>query len=398
MNQTISITQQVTATNAGSYDIVVVGGGIAGCAAALSAVRMGRKVLLLEKMTMLGGLATAGHIVIYLPLDDGYGRQVIGGIAEELLRLSVKYSYTDDIDHWKENSKRYETRFNGPIYALALEELLLKEGVDILYDSLFVGALMEDGWCRAVMVENKSGREVYYCNAVIDASGDAEVLDRIGLPTPAAENSLAIWCYCTRGGQKHLLKRGGAAEHDLHLLTLGNIDTKAQKHIVVEPYYGDSARNINRFILDGHKRLLGVVKDDKDLVLASLPSMAQIRMARRIEGAYLLDDKDSGAHFEDNIGATGDWRRPNPVYEIPYRCLYTPQIRNVLAAGRCIAAEREAWQVTRVIPPAAVTGEAAGVAAAICATEALAVQDIPVARIRSRLAEVGVMLDVNKTR
>ena len=236
MNQTISITQQVTATNAGSYDIVVVGGGIAGCAAALSAVRMGRKVLLLEKMTMLGGLATAGHIVIYLPLDDGYGRQVIGGIAEELLRLSVKYSYTDDIDHWKENSKRYETRFNGPIYALALEELLLKEGVDILYDSLFVGALMEDGWCRAVMVENKSGREVYYCNAVIDASGDAEVLDRIGLPTPAAENSLAIWCYCTRGGQKHLLKRGGAAEHDLHLLTLGNIDTKAQKHIVVEPY------------------------------------------------------------------------------------------------------------------------------------------------------------------
>lgn len=394
MNQTIS--QQVTATNAGSYDIVVVGGGIAGCAAALSAVRMGRKVLLLEKMTMLGGLATAGHIVIYLPLDDGYGHQVIGGIAEELLRLSVKYSYTDDIDHWKENGKRYETRFNGPIYALALEELLLKEGVDILYDSLFVGALMEDGWCRAVMVENKSGREVYYCNALVDASGDAEVLDRIGLPTPAAENSLAIWCYCTRGGQKHLLKRGGAAEHDLHLLTLGNIDTKVQKHIVVEPYYGDSARNINRFILDGHKRLLEVVKDDKDLVLASLPSMAQIRMARRIEGAYLLDDKDSGAHFEDNIGATGDWRRPNPVYEIPYRCLYTPQIRNVLAAGRCIAAEREAWQVTRVIPPAAVTGEAAGVAAAICATEALAVQDIPVARIRSRLAEVGVMLDVNK--
>lgn len=396
MNQTISITQQVTATNAGSYDIVVVGGGIAGCAAALSAVRMGRKVLLLEKMTMLGGLATAGHIVIYLPLDDGYGRQVIGGIAEELLRLSVKYSYSDDIDHWKENSKRYETRFNGPIYALALEELLLKEGVDILYDSLFVGALMEDGWCRAVMVENKSGREVYYCNAVIDASGDAEVLDRIGLPTPAAQNSLAIWCYCTRGGQKHLLKRGGAAEHDLHLLTLGNIDTKAQKHIVVEPYYGDSARNINRFILDGHKRLLGLVKDDKDLVLASLPSMAQIRMARRIEGAYLLDDKDSGAHFEDNIGATGDWRRPNPVYEIPYRCLYTPQIRNVLAAGRCIAAEREAWQVTRVIPPAAVTGEAAGVAAAICAEEALAVQNIPVERIRRRLTEVGVMLDINK--
>ena len=396
MNQPEVLTQEVSAKYVKNYDIVVVGGGIAGCAAALAAARMGKKVLLLEKMTMLGGLATAGHIVIYLPLDDGYGRQVIGGIAEELLRLSVKYAYTDDIDHWKENGKRYETRFNGPIFALALEELLLNEGVEILYDSLFVGALMQDGWCRAVMVENKSGRQCYTCSAVIDASGDAEVLNRIGLSTPAAENSLAIWCYCTRGSQKHLLKRGGAAEHDLHLLTLGNIDTKAQKHIVVEPYYGDSAKNINRFILDGHKRLLDVVKEDNDLVLASLPSMAQIRMARRIEGAYTLGDKDSGAHFKDNIGATGDWRRPNPVYEIPYRSLYTPEVHNVLAAGRCIAAEEEAWQVTRVIPPAAVTGEAAGVAASICAQEALAVQDIPVTRIRSRLAEVGVMLDVNK--
>lgn len=396
MENTNLLTQEITVTPAGSYDIVVVGGGIAGCAAALSAARMGRKVLLLEKMTMLGGLATAGHIVIYLPLDDGYGRQVIGGIAEELLKLSVKYSYTDDIDHWKENGKRYETRFNGPIYALALEELLLEEGVEILYDSLFAGALMQDGWCRAVMVENKSGRQAYACGAVIDASGDADVLNRIGLNTPAAENSLAIWCYATQGAQKHYLKRGGAAEHHLNLLTLGNIDTKAQKHIVVEPYYGDSAKNVNRFIVDGHKRLLGVVKDNPDLVLASLPSMPQIRMARRIEGAYTLGDKDSGAHFEDNIGATGDWRRPNPVYEIPYRALYTPEVRNVLAAGRCIAAQDEAWQVTRVIPPAAVTGEAAGVAAAICAGEALAVQDIPVARIRQRLEAVGVMLDVNK--
>ena len=396
MNQPEVLTQEVSAKYVKNYDIVVVGGGIAGCAAALAAVRMGKKVLLLEKMTMLGGLATAGHIVIYLPLDDGYGRQVIGGIAEELLRLSVKYAYTDDIDHWKENGKRYETRFNGPIFALALEELLLNEGVEILYDSLFVGALMQDGWCRAVMVENKSGRQYYTCSAVIDASGDAEVLNRIGLSTPAAENSLDIWCYCTRGGKGHLLKRGGAAEHDLHLLTLGNIDTKAQKHIVVEPYYGNSAKNVNRFIIDGHKRLLDVVKEDKELVLASLPSMAQIRMSRRIEGAYTLGDKDSGAHFEDNIGATGDWRRPNPVYEIPYRALYTPEIRNVLAAGRCIAAEEEAWQVTRVIPPAAVTGEAAGVAAAICAEEALAIQNIPVERIRRRLAEVGVMLDVNK--
>lgn len=380
---------------AGEYDIIVIGGGIAGCASALAAARQGKRVLLLEKMTMLGGLATAGHIVIYLPLCDGYGRQVIGGIAEELLLTSVKYSYSDDITHWKENGSRYETRFNGPVFALALEELLLKEGIDILFDTLFVGCEMEGKRCTAVITENKSGRQSYGCSVVIDTTGDAEVLARIGLDCPTAPNSLALWCYCSDGGEDHILKRGSAQEHNLKLLTLGNIDVKAKRHIVVEPYFGDSGENINRFIQDGHKRLLDCVKEDPRLVPAALPSMAQIRMARRIDGAYVLSDEDSGRHFEDNIGATGDWRRPAPVYEIPYRALYTPQIDNVLTAGRCISAADEAWEVTRVIPPAAVTGEAAGVAAAIAVENASRVQDVPPAQIRKRLSAAGVILDVN---
>ena len=90
------------------FDIIVIGGGIAGCSAALAARREGCRVLLLEKLTVLGGLATTGHIVIYLPLDDGYGRQVIGGISEELLKLSARYAYFgDDYTRWRENGKRY---------------------------------------------------------------------------------------------------------------------------------------------------------------------------------------------------------------------------------------------------------------------------------------------------
>ena len=348
--------QMLEVPSVDAYDVIVVGGGIAGCAAALAAAREGKSVLLLEKMTMLGGLGTAGHIVIYLPLCDGYGRQVIGGIAEELLLLSTKYSFHDDIAHWRENGKRYETRYDGPSYALALEELLEQSGVAILYDTLAVTPIMQGRRCKAVVVENKSGRCAYSCIAVVDATGDAEVFSRIGVPCECAENNLAIWCYCTRGGEGHILERGGARELGLNLLTLGNIDKNARSDVVRRPYSGGSAGEVNRFILDGHRRLLDLVKEDADLVLASLPSMPQIRMARRIQGAYTLTEADLSSHFDDNVGAAGDWRRPNPVYEIPYRTLYTPEVDNILAAGRCISSTDVAWEVTRVIPPAAVTG------------------------------------------
>ena len=72
----------------GRYDVIVVGGGIAGIAAALAAARTGAKTLLLEKMYLPGGLATSGLVTVYLPLCDGKGTQVSFGLAEELLRLS----------------------------------------------------------------------------------------------------------------------------------------------------------------------------------------------------------------------------------------------------------------------------------------------------------------------
>ncbi len=74
----------------GSYDIAVIGGGIAGVSAAIAAARQGASVCLIEKENALGGLATLGNIVVYLPLCDGLGHKVSGGVSEELLKLSVR--------------------------------------------------------------------------------------------------------------------------------------------------------------------------------------------------------------------------------------------------------------------------------------------------------------------
>ena len=73
------------------YDVVVCGGGVAGVAAALAAARHGARTCLLEKEYALGGLATLGLIVVYLPLCDGEGVQMSGGLAEELLHTALKY-------------------------------------------------------------------------------------------------------------------------------------------------------------------------------------------------------------------------------------------------------------------------------------------------------------------
>ena len=84
------------------YDVIVVGGGVAGVSAALSAARNGAKVLLIEKTTVLGGLATAGLVILYFPLDDGCGHKVIGGVSEELLHASIKYGYDNLPAAWKD--------------------------------------------------------------------------------------------------------------------------------------------------------------------------------------------------------------------------------------------------------------------------------------------------------
>ena len=87
----MKIRENIETAVTASYDVAVCGGGIGGIAAALAAAREGKKVVLLEKQFLLGGLATAGLITIYLPLCDGRGRQVSFGLAEELLRLSITY-------------------------------------------------------------------------------------------------------------------------------------------------------------------------------------------------------------------------------------------------------------------------------------------------------------------
>jgi len=143
-------------------DVLVAGGGFAGIAAALSAARAGKKVILIEKSYILGGLGTSGLVTIYLPICDGCGRQVSYGLAEELLKLSVEIDCNGKrgYKNWilgegtrGEEDPRYAVDFNPAFFAISAEKLLLSEGVQIMYGVNFVSVVTEDSFIKYAVVE-----------------------------------------------------------------------------------------------------------------------------------------------------------------------------------------------------------------------------------------------------
>jgi phytoene dehydrogenase-like protein len=202
------------------YDIAVCGGGFGGISAALAAAREGKKVILFEKEYMLGGLGTAGLVTIYLPLCDGVGHQVSFGIAEELLRLSIKYgaearypeNWLDGIGTRTEEDKRFQVQYNAQVFAILAEQLLTEVGVDILYGSYVIDASVKDNKIEYLTVANKTGKTDYYIDSVIDATGDADIAKFAGAPTETYKpgNLLAAWYYFTDAEGYKLKMLGGS--------------------------------------------------------------------------------------------------------------------------------------------------------------------------------------------
>ena len=122
----------------------------------------------------------------------------------------------------------------------------------------------------------------------------------------------------------------------------------------------------------------------------ALPSMAQYRTTRRIVGQATMTDGQQGQHVPNSVGLVADWRRPGEVWEIPYGALVPQKVSGLLAAGRCISSEDDAWEVTRVIPPAALTGQVAGLAAAIAAYQRTTPEELEPRAVQSRLREEGI--------
>jgi hypothetical protein len=384
---------------------VVAGGGIAGVAAAVAAARNGASVCLLERSFALGGLATLGNVIVWLPLCDGRGRQVIAGLPEELLKLSVADLRRDNPparfigipacwrpggDPEERRRVRYQTEFNPSSYLLAIEHLVAGAGVKLLYDTRVCAVRREAGRITHLIVENKSGRSAVACGGVVDATGDADVCFLAGEATESLDtNVLAGWFY-------HLASDG------LRLNCLSKAFSPcAAKEGAEGPFLrGDDAEQVTAHVLGTRDMIreclagLRARHPAEDIQIVNPPTIPCFRMTRRLVGSFSLGEQHVHEWFDDAVGLTGDWRKPGPVYAVPWRALRGVANSNLLAAGRCISSDATAWDVTRAIPTCAVTGAAAGVASALAARRTAGDAGVlSVSELQNALRSQGFLLD-----
>ena len=394
MKKEISVNERQRPTlDGGKYDVVVVGGGVAGIAAAFSARRGGAKVLLLEREYSLGGLATLGLVTIYLPICDGMGHQVSFSIAEELLRLSISVGHEAKYPKpWLENGSdeekaktRFQVRYNASAFALLCEELLLSEGVKILYGSHVCGAEVEDGRIRAVIAEGVDGRSAYFGDSFVDASGDAILAYAAGEETKTySPNVNAAWYYYINEGK-----------NDLKML--GYSEDPAKRDENKKRYAVCDTEAVSEFMTDGHAEILKVIREmgvSREKEISAISGIPQYRMTRRIVSLRDCTLEDDKKYIEDSVGTFSNWYTRGPVYELPFRALCGRNIKNLYAAGRIIGADDRAWYNTRVIPICAVSGEAAGKAAAILARDG----EMNLEKLQRELTGSGVTLHIKDIR
>ncbi len=409
---------------AADVDVLVVGGGPAGVGAALAAAREGARTLLIERHGMLGGVWTAG---IMNPFFDFQRKGWI--VAELIERLKAAAAFRP----WK-----FSWTFDTEMMRLLLEDLFAEAGAECWYYSLVVDTIVEAGRVRGVVVESKSGREAVLAKTVVDCTGDGDVAARAGvdyhlgraadsacqpmtlmfeidgvgdwIQTKAEdlydamvaairEHNLPVQLPTGRVNYApwiiNLPRPGAAVVQATHVYMMNPLDTRDLTGATIQ------ARRQVHELTQVIRRIAGL----ENARLLQTASAIGIREARHLAGRYTLalEDLREGRRFDDAVtfgafgvdihevkrgdkSAHGARMRP---YEIPYRCLVPESVGGLLFAGRCISGTHEAHASYRVTGTCMAMGQAAGLAAAIAATEGNSPDNLDGRALRSALEKRG---------
>src|SRR6266545_2324312 len=375
----------------GEYEVVVLGGGPAGIAAAVAAVPVGRRTLLVERYGFLGGMGTAAGVTNFCGLHanvHGEMHRVVQGVASDLLARIDRLGglNAQHLVLGKILAQAYDTA----AYKIAADDLLLSHKVDILFHALGAGAVMHDARrVNALMVETKAGHAWRTIPALME---QAEAAGTHHFPRKGAivrpQRSQIEW----RVNFTQLARSDGTAINGLEPddLTRGEIDGRRQA--------------VNAF------NFLRTVPGFEKSYIVDLPPQLGIRETRRVVGGYMLSGEDvlGCASFTDSIGVNG-WPMEQHVAgdvtftfppipesrgfnELPYRMLVPEGIDNLLIAGRCASMTHEGQSAARVSGACFAMGEAAGAAAALALSGNTIPRDIAVEKLQQSLKQQGAFI------
>ena len=427
----------------GEFEVVVLGGGPAGIAAATAAARSGRATVLVERYGFLGGAGTAAGLSNFCGLHAnvrGEHRQVVRGVACEIQdRLRTLSGLNEP--HTILGNRIQAQAYDISAYKIAADEMLAAAGVKTLFHALGAGVTMNSSRrIDALIFESKSGRRALRAPWFIDASGDADLAAWAGVrcelgdgkgnmlypstmfringvdPQKAGhawESIAARMEEARRAGQRFprkdviLRPQKNPIEWRANVTQVRNPDGSAVSGIDVEQMsYGEiEGRRQCKEMFEFIRAAPGF---ERSYIVEIAPQLG-IRETRRVTGEYSLTEADilDCADFSDTIGVQGwpveqhaegrvDWRFQKPgsrgYNQMPYRMIVPNGVDNLLVAGRCASMTHDGQSAARVSGPCFVMGQAAGIAASLALGSSCAASAVDVAALQRKLAADGVNL------
>lgn len=421
-------------------DVLVVGGGPSGTAAAVAAARTGADVVLLERYNHLGGLSTGGLVIWIDRMTDWSGQHVIRGFAQEIMdRLPAdavagptreEWGSKDPARaaHWSQRTAAYHgivtwsPTVDPEHLKLASQEIVLQEKVRLVFHSWVAMPLLEGGKVRGAIFESKAGRQAVRAKVVVDATGDGDLFARAGAAYESDIEAADIHhCMNTAwllGGvdmDRWIEFRAGSPEQFTQFMSRGREEVKAFERPFVSwrndiaLFMGPRQSGFSALDVDDQTeveiRSHRLMARHLDFYRAHAPGFEQaylflsapqlgVRHARRLAGVskMLRAHWPTAQVFDDEVGVTPSVSPKFPNISIPYGSLVPVQLDGLLACGRHIACDPNSHGFMREIPQCWITGQAAGVGAALAANRGIEPRAVNIDELQAALANQGAYL------